>query len=182
MYWDGGPSVYSTHTPSQSVPRPVFFPVPVGLLCLLRARSHKTFLIPPLSTTYGIKGVSQVNECEGRLHLKHWGRNIQVGGDVGEPMADSWWCLVETNAILQSNYPSIKNKFKNPKYVYRYVYTLCVHCTPAHYDERKLYTAIHTHDLQNCFQIERCQSQPLGSLYLIHRHAERRMLVAWNKT
>lgn len=38
------------------------------------------------------------------------------------------------------------------------------------------------HDLQNCFHIERCQSQPLGSLYLIHRHAERRMLVAWSKT
>ena len=25
---------------------------------------------------------------------------VQVGGDVGEPMADSCWCLVESNAIL----------------------------------------------------------------------------------
>ena len=38
-------------------------------------------------------------------HLKEWdgergGKDIQVGGDMGKPMADSGWCLVETNAIL----------------------------------------------------------------------------------
>ena len=38
--------------------------------------------------------------------------NVQVGGDMCIPMADSCWCLIETNAILLSNYPSIKNKFK----------------------------------------------------------------------
>ena len=31
--------------------------------------------------------------------------------DMGKPMTDSCWCLVEINAILQKkNYPSIKNK------------------------------------------------------------------------
>ena len=34
----------------------------------------------------------------------------QEGGDICIAMADSWWCMVETNTILQSNYPSIKNK------------------------------------------------------------------------
>ena len=28
------------------------------------------------------------------------GRDVQVGGDIGKPMADSCWCLVETNVIL----------------------------------------------------------------------------------
>ena len=28
------------------------------------------------------------------------GRDVQVGGDMDKPMADSCWCLVETNAIL----------------------------------------------------------------------------------
>ena len=27
------------------------------------------------------------------------GRDVQVGGDRGQPMADSCWCLVETNTI-----------------------------------------------------------------------------------
>ena len=48
-------------------------------------------------------------------NLEEWdgergGREVQVGADMDKPMADSCWCLVETNAILQSNYPSIKNK------------------------------------------------------------------------
>ena len=28
---------------------------------------------------------------------------------MGKPMADACWCLVETNTILWSNYPSFKN-------------------------------------------------------------------------
>ena len=28
------------------------------------------------------------------------GRDIQVGGDMGKPMADSCWCLLETTTIL----------------------------------------------------------------------------------
>ena len=39
------------------------------------------------------------------------GRDVQVGGDMGKPMTESCWCLVETNRILYSNYPSIKNNF-----------------------------------------------------------------------
>ena len=31
-------------------------------------------------------------------------------GDIRIPMADSFWCVAETNTILGSNYPSIKNK------------------------------------------------------------------------
>ena len=32
------------------------------------------------------------------------------------PMTDSWWGLVETNTILYSNYPSIKNKLKKNRW------------------------------------------------------------------
>ena len=28
------------------------------------------------------------------------GRDFQVGRDLGKPMADSYWCLLETNTIL----------------------------------------------------------------------------------
>ena len=47
-------------------------------------------------------------------NLEGWGgegsgRKVQVGGDMGKPMADSCWCLVEMNTILWSNHPSIKN-------------------------------------------------------------------------
>ena len=36
------------------------------------------------------------------------GREFQEEGDMCIPMADLHGCLVETNTILQSNYPSIK--------------------------------------------------------------------------
>ena len=38
------------------------------------------------------------------------GKDVQVGGYMGEPMTDLCWCLLETNTILYNNYPSIKNK------------------------------------------------------------------------
>ena len=28
------------------------------------------------------------------------GREVQEGGDIGIPMADSCWCMTETNALL----------------------------------------------------------------------------------
>ena len=28
------------------------------------------------------------------------GKDVQEGGDIGRPMADSCWCLAETNTIL----------------------------------------------------------------------------------
>ena len=48
-------------------------------------------------------------------NLEGWGgvgggREIQEGGDVCIPMTDSCCCMAETNTILYSNYPSIKNK------------------------------------------------------------------------
>ena len=39
------------------------------------------------------------------------GREVQEGGDICVPMADSCWYMAETNTILQSNYPPIKNKY-----------------------------------------------------------------------
>ena len=39
---------------------------------------------------------------------EEYGREIQKGVDICTPMADSCWCLAETNTILESNYPSIK--------------------------------------------------------------------------
>ena len=41
------------------------------------------------------------------------GREVQEGGDIYIPMADSYPCMAETNIILKSNYPPIKNNFKN---------------------------------------------------------------------
>ena len=49
------------------------------------------------------------NNLEGR-DGRGGGKDVQVGGNMGEPMTDSCWCLVETNTILYNNYPSIKNK------------------------------------------------------------------------
>ena len=37
-------------------------------------------------------------------------REGQKGGDIGILMAESCWGLTENSKILQSNYPSIKNK------------------------------------------------------------------------
>ena len=36
------------------------------------------------------------------------GSDVQEGGDIGVPVADSCRCLTETNTILYSTYPSIK--------------------------------------------------------------------------
>lgn len=43
------------------------------------------------------------------------GWEVQKGGDVCIPMADSRGCIVETNTILQSDYPPIKTKLKKAK-------------------------------------------------------------------
>ena len=39
------------------------------------------------------------NNLEGR-DGQGGGRDVQVGGDIGKPMADSCWCLVETHTTL----------------------------------------------------------------------------------
>ena len=41
------------------------------------------------------------------------GREVQEGGDMCILMADSHCCMAETNTTMESNYLSIKNKFKN---------------------------------------------------------------------
>ena len=38
------------------------------------------------------------------------GREVQEGGNVCMPVADSRWCMAETNTALYSHYPPIKNK------------------------------------------------------------------------
>ena len=38
------------------------------------------------------------------------GREVQEGGDICTPMADSCCSMAETNTILESNYSPIKNK------------------------------------------------------------------------
>ena len=40
------------------------------------------------------------------------GMEVREGGDMCTPMADSCWCMAETNPFVQSGYPPIKNKFK----------------------------------------------------------------------
>ena len=41
------------------------------------------------------------------------GREVQEEEDICTPMADSCGYLTENNKLMQSNYPSIKNNFKN---------------------------------------------------------------------
>ena len=41
------------------------------------------------------------------------GREAQEGRDVYILMADSWWCVAETNTTLESNYPPIEKKKKD---------------------------------------------------------------------
>ena len=41
------------------------------------------------------------------------GREVQEEGDICTTMADSCGYLTENNKLMQSNYPSIKNNFKN---------------------------------------------------------------------
>ena len=41
------------------------------------------------------------------------GGEVQEGGGICILMADSCYCMAESNTILFSNYPSLKNKFKN---------------------------------------------------------------------
>ena len=43
------------------------------------------------------------------FRIQQQGRAVKLKVN-GKPMADSCGCLVETNRILQSNYPSVKNK------------------------------------------------------------------------
>ena len=45
------------------------------------------------------------------------GREVQKGGDICKPMADSCSGLTENNKILLSNYPSIKKKKRILKWV-----------------------------------------------------------------
>ena len=43
------------------------------------------------------------------------GREVQKGGDICIPMADSCCGLTQNNKILYSNFPSKKNNFKKEK-------------------------------------------------------------------
>ena len=66
---------------------------PVGMCCITQGA--------PTGTLWQPRGV------EGGWREKEG----QDGGDVCIPMVDSYWCMAETNTILQNNCPSIKNKF-----------------------------------------------------------------------
>ena len=59
-----------------------------------------------------VRGSSNPGLCD---CLAEWdgvggGGEVQEEGDVCLPVADSAACMTETNTILQSNYPPIKNK------------------------------------------------------------------------
>ena len=43
-------------------------------------------------------------------------KEVQEGGDICIPVADSRWCMAETNTTMQSNHPPIKNKFKKKEF------------------------------------------------------------------
>ena len=46
------------------------------------------------------------------------GREVQEGGDILIPMADSCSYIAEANTILESNHPPIKNKLKKKRILY----------------------------------------------------------------
>ena len=41
------------------------------------------------------------------------GREVLEGGDIGVPMLNSCWCMIDNHKILKSNYPLIKKFKKN---------------------------------------------------------------------
>ena len=43
-------------------------------------------------------------------HTNFQNGEVQEGGDMCIPMANSYWCIAETKVMLQSHYPSVKNK------------------------------------------------------------------------
>ena len=51
------------------------------------------------------------NECPITTWGVGWGqKEVQEGGDICIPIADSCWCMAKTNTTLLSNYPPIKNE------------------------------------------------------------------------
>ena len=53
-------------------------------------------------------------------NLKGWvgeggGKGVQVGGDIGKPMADSCWCLVETTQYCKAIIVRLEINFKKLK-------------------------------------------------------------------
>ena len=60
--------------------------------------------------------MSQETQSGVYINLEGWDRagdgiEFQKGGDIYLPMDNSCWGWTENSKILQSNYPSIKNKF-----------------------------------------------------------------------
>ena len=41
--------------------------------------------------------------------------DVQVEGDMGKPMADSYWCLIETNATLKAIILQLKINLRQRK-------------------------------------------------------------------
>ena len=53
-------------------------------------------------------------------HLEGWAgaggaREVQEGGDICIPVADSRWCMAETNTTMQSNHPCSMPGFTSKK-------------------------------------------------------------------
>ena len=64
-----------------------------------------------MASGYLLYDAGSSNECPKITWGVGWGRKeVQEGGDICIPIADSCWCMAETNTTLLSNYPPIKNK------------------------------------------------------------------------
>lgn len=80
------------------------------------------------------------------------GWEVQKGGDVCIPMADSRGCIVETNTILQSDYPPIKTKLikkRMSEILPQQSLTIPLHENYYHNDQNLLFT--HKHGVEQVF-------------------------------
>ena len=71
----------------------------------------RPYVKPTAAGIYCVRQGARTGLCDNRgVGWGGRGREVQEGGDVRIPVADSYGCVAETN-ILQSNYSPIKHKY-----------------------------------------------------------------------
>ena len=82
-------------------------PSPETYITICKIDSQCKFAVGLRELKQGLEFELELCQPRGR-DGKGGGREVQEGGDICTPMADSCRCLTENNKILSSNYPSIK--------------------------------------------------------------------------
>ena len=86
------------HTKTHLIPHLKVNNFMVGRLYLFLKMFHVWGRAPKAGVLWQPRGMEWGGRCE----------EVQEGGDMCMPMAESYWCMAKTITILQNNYPSIK--------------------------------------------------------------------------